>query len=121
MGININDKKQPFTEQILNGTKTIETRNTDSLRSKVGHRVGIVRTGKGKAILVGFAVIGSPKIYSTVKAFRTDQNKHQVAKGSPFDIKKKKFGYPMLNVEVLEEPIIVKNKGIVFRNISDII
>ena len=48
-GININDKTQPFTDQILHGQKTIETRNTPTLHPHVGKRVGIVRTGKGPA------------------------------------------------------------------------
>lgn len=51
----INDASQPFTTQILNKEKTIETRNSETLHQFVGTRVGIVRTGKGKATLVGFA------------------------------------------------------------------
>ena len=49
VGININDKTQDFTGQILRGEKTVETRRTNSLRPYVGKRVGIVRTGRGRA------------------------------------------------------------------------
>jgi len=71
-GVNINDKAQPFTDQILSGEKTIETRRTNSLRPYIGQRVGIIRTGKGKALLVGFMDIGHPVIYRTKEEFRAD-------------------------------------------------
>ena len=116
-GININDKTQPFTEQILSGAKTIETRNSRSLDPYVGKRVGLVKTGKGDAMLVGYADIGSPKEYKSVSAFRADENKHLVAKNSAFDIKGGlKYGYPISNVEKIT-PTKVKSKGIVSRKL----
>ena len=39
VGININDKTQDFTDQILRGEKTIETRPINSLKSLIGKRV----------------------------------------------------------------------------------
>lgn len=88
-GVNINDATQNFTDLILSGKKTIETRSTDSLRPYVGRRVGIVRTGKGSATLVGFAVLGTPKIYTSRKQFRRDAGKHMVAPDSIFDFQTK--------------------------------
>ena len=76
-GVYINDSTQAFTEQILNGEKTIETREQPmnrqypELHKFVGKRVGIVRTGKGKTTLVGFATIADEVI--GVK----QQKKHQ--------------------------------------------
>jgi hypothetical protein len=52
IGININDKQQDFTGQILRGEKVIETRNRNSFIQIVGERVGLIRTGKGKATLL---------------------------------------------------------------------
>ena len=43
MGINVNDKTQDYTGQILRGEKIVETRRTQSLRPYVGQRIGIVR------------------------------------------------------------------------------
>ena len=85
MGVNINDGAEPFTDWILSGRKTVETRATDSLRPYVGRRVGIVRTGKGAAVLVGFATIGEPIRYESPAGFRADYGRHRVPVGSVFD------------------------------------
>ena len=119
-GININDSKQPFTKQIISGEKTIETRNTNSLKAQVGKRVGIIRTGRGKARVVAYATIGEPIVYNNKEEFRKDQDKHLVEEGSEFDIKEDglKYGYPLLDVEKVDRPFLVKSKGIVSREID---
>ena len=118
MGININDCTQDFTGQILRGEKTIETRKTRSLDPYIGERVGLVRTGAGKATLVGYATIGEPVVYDSVAKFRRDYDKHLVAPGSAFDIKDGlKYGYPLMQVETVE-PMQVKSKGIVARKLN---
>jgi hypothetical protein len=118
MGININDSTQDFTGQILRGEKTIETRSTRSLDPYIGKRVGIVRTGVGKATLVGYATVGEPIFYDSVAKFRRDQSKHRVAPGSAFDIKDRlRYGYPLMKVEVIA-PKEVQSKGIVARKLN---
>ena len=117
-GVNINDSTQPFTEQILAGEKTIETRDTDSLRPYVGRRVGIVRTGKGKATLVGYATVGEPIVYRSKAAFRRDESKHLVRRGSPLDIKDVKYGYPLTDVSETTQRE-VKSRGVVAREVPD--
>ena len=118
MGININDKCQDFTGQILRGEKTIETRKTRSLDPYIGERVGLVRTGVGKATLVGYATIGDPVVYDSVAKFRRDYDKHLVAPGSAFDIKDGlKYGYPLMQVEPIT-PKLVQSKGIVARKLN---
>ena len=117
MGININDSTQPFTAQILCGEKTIETRRTESLRPYVGRRVGLVRTGVGRATLVGYATVGEPIRYATSQAFAADYRRHRVAAGSPHDCGAGgKVGYPLIDVEATE-PKIVTSRGIVARRI----
>lgn len=120
IGININDKIQDFTGQILRGEKTIETRNTNSLRPYIGRKVGIIRTGKGKAYLVGYCTIGEPKVYESEREFRRDFDKHLVDRGSKFDIPEGgiKFGYPLHDVTRLDEPKLIKSKGIISRKID---
>ena len=104
-GVYINDSTQAFTEQILNGEKTIETREQPKnrkypeLHKFIGERVGIVRSGKGKTILVGFATISDEVVYNTEAEFRADEDKHLVKRGSPYDIKEKKYGYVLSDVE----------------------
>lgn len=118
MGININDSTQDFTGQILRGEKTIETRSTRSLDPYIGSRVGIIRTGVGKATLVGYATVGEPVFYDSVAKFRRDQSKHLVAPGSAFDIKDRlKYGYPLMQVEPIT-PKLVQSKGIVARKLN---
>jgi hypothetical protein len=118
IGININDSTQAFTTQILAGQKTIETRPTNSLRPYVGKTVGIVRTGQGKATLVGTMKIGEPKFYKTKKDFDADRKKHLVSPGSPHYITAAgKYGYPLSEVRPVK-PIELDTKGIVGRVIA---
>lgn len=115
-GININCKKQAFTDEILNGSKTVETRNSHSLRPYVGKRVGIVRTGKGRAMLVGFCTIAAEIFYADHDAFQLDYDRHLVADGSFYDCQKSKYGYILTDV-VACDPVPIFSKGIVAREI----
>lgn len=126
IGININDSVQDFTGQILKGEKTIETRDAfsknpekASLHPYIGKEVGIIRTGKGKAFLVGKAVIGNPIVYYNQKQFDKDYSKHLVSPNSKFYIKptRNKIGYPLLNVTPLK-PIEVTSRGNVSRRVE---
>lgn len=103
VGVNINDSSQDFTEQILSGEKTIETRKTknNALSNLVGKRIALVRTGKGTATVVGYATVGQPIEYTSKQQFDSDFNKHRVS-GGDFDFDGYKIGYPMLSVEKIE-------------------
>lgn len=117
-GININDKMQAFTEQILEGLKDIETRDSNSLKSLIGQRVGMIRTGCGKAHVVGLVDIVGVVVYEDADAFRKDYSKHLVAAGSKYDIKSggKKYGYILANVERCD-PVPVTVRGNTIRNL----
>jgi len=104
-GININDSEQDFTGQILRGEKTIETRDAPTLSPYIGRRVALVSTGKGGTpSIVGYAVVGEPKVYNTVDEFRADYDQHRVEPNSTFDIKPDgiKYGYPLTEVQAVE-------------------
>ena len=119
-GININDEFQDFTGQILRGEKTIETRDSRSLDSRIGKLTGIIRTGirNQKATLVGYAVIGEPVVYDSVAKFRRDYKKHLVAPGSEHDIKDGlKYGYPLMQVETVT-PKELTSQGRVIRQLN---
>jgi len=119
-GININDEFQDFTGQILRGEKTIETRPSRSLDSRIGKLTGIIRTGirNQKATLVGYMVIGEPVVYDSVAKFRKDQSKHRVAPGSVHDIKNGlKYGYPIMQVEPVT-PRVITSSGRVIRQLN---
>ena len=116
LGINVrSDTKEglSYSDLILDGKKTYETRDSDSLRKYVGKRVGIVKTGEGDASAIGSVIIGEPEIVG-VEQFRKLEKKHLVPKGSDFDIKEKKYLYPLIEPQRFDAPIQV-GKGIVSR------
>lgn len=118
IGININDKSQPFSDMIMAGKKTVETRNSRSLDSVVGKRVGIIRTGVGPAMLVGYVEVGEPMFYASPKEFDLDWRRHRVGHDSPFYIGPNgKWGYPLKNPERLPVTAPVTSRGIVVRKI----
>lgn len=120
IGININDLEAPWTNYILSGKKTIETRNSPTLDAYIGKRVGIIRTGVGKAQLVGYVDIVDKKEYTTFEEFRKDEDLHLVSIKSKFDFVLaggRKIGYLLKNPTRLEKPIAVTTKGIVSRKI----
>jgi hypothetical protein len=98
MGINVaSDTKAGlrYADMIVDGHKTFESRNSDTLRPYVGKRVAIVRTGEGKAKAIGEVTVGEPKVVNQ-KQFRTMEDEHKVPKGSRFDINTPtKHLYPM--------------------------
>jgi hypothetical protein len=126
IAININDSVHDFTGQILRGEKTIETRDAfiknpekASLHPYIGREVGIIRTGKGKAFLVGKCVIGNPVVYHNSKEFDKDYSKHLVSPDSKYYIKpvRNKIGYPLLDVTPLK-PTEVTTRGNVSRRVE---
>jgi len=123
-GIHINVKHQDFVKQILAGEKTMETRDTDSLKPYVGKRVGIIATGiKGDRYIHGYANIEAPVIYKTSKRFNKDYEKHRVGAESSYHLNnsknKEKYGYPLSSIKALKKPIKLEkgNYGIVSRKL----
>jgi len=113
--VNINDFSQDFTGQILNGQKTIETRDTlnNAMQGVLGQRIGLVRTGIKDTKVVGYATVAKqPIVYRNEAEFRRDEERHLVAPGSPYDIKKGgvKYGYELTDV-VPVEPFAPKSVG----------
>lgn len=117
-GLNINDSTGQWSDMLLNGVKTIETRNQNNLKAHVGKPIGVIRTGVGKAHVVGFIILGEPIEYKTRLAFRKDAKQHRVKEGSQFDWNGQKFGYPVTVVKKLDKPIPVTTRGIVTRKIK---
>ena len=115
-GININDSETPYTSMILSGKKTVETRKKPTLDAYVGEKVGIVRTGKGPAKLVGYAKVGKPRKYESKREFDRDRKRHRVPAGSKHD-KSSGYGYPLSEVKRVK-PRKVKSRGIVSREVS---
>ena len=58
-GIYINCNHAQFIDLILSGAKPYETRKRNMLRNLIGKRVALIETGKGPAMIRGFATISS--------------------------------------------------------------
>ena len=119
MGINVaSDTKAGlrFADMIVDGHKTLESRNSDTLRPYVGKRVAIVRTGEGKAKAIGEVTVGEPRVVNQ-RQFRAMEDEHKVPKGSRFDINTPtKHLYPMHDPVRYEEERDVGH-GIVSRQV----
>lgn len=112
MGININDSDAPWTEMILSGTKTIETRNSPFPDKWIGKRFGMVRTGKGPATVVGYFTLGKPVLYRSQEAFQRDFGRHRVQESNQYwNVNGVKYGYPVLNVTREPSPYRVTSQG----------
>lgn len=99
MGINVRSDKKAgmrYADEIVDGNKLYETRDTDSLRPYVGKRVAIVRTGEGPAKAIGEVTVGEP-VVADQAMFHKMRPHHLVPAGSAFDIKQggQKYLYPM--------------------------
>lgn len=103
MGINVRSDKKAgirYADEIVDGNKKYETRDSDSLRPYVGKRVAIVRTGEGPAKAIGEVTVGEP-IVADQAMFHKMRPHHLVPAGSAFDIKpgSQKYLYPMHDPE----------------------
>ena len=119
IGINIRSTKAcRYALEIARGSKTLETRASDSLRCYVGQRVGLIETGRGKARLVGYATVGAPLVLSAAE-FSAHYSEHLVAPGDPFypEHGAVKYCYPMLDATPCD-PRTIETRGIKARRID---
>jgi len=118
IGINVRNTDVPFADLIVDGFKTIETRESKSLHPYVGKRVAIVRTGQGKAFAIGEVTITGYSWTNSKATFDSYWDEHLVTQGSFFYIKesKGKYLYFLENAVRYETPIAV-GKGIVARQL----
>ena len=104
VGISINDGHGvDFTKLILNRQKTVETRPSRTLDPFIGEWVGLVRTGRGKATLVGYVMLGEPTRYNdSDNKMENDYNSHLVPKTNKLFKDGIKYAYPIIGVERIE-------------------
>ena len=116
---NCNDARKNWTSLILAGSKSVATRNTASLGSLVGQRVGLIRTGCGKAQLVGFVTVSGVIDYKDERAFRRDYSRHHVPPDlRGFEWSGRKVGYLLKDPEAIEPKLLPAScRGIVIRHL----
>jgi predicted transcriptional regulator len=110
-----NEPHFPFADWIVDGSKTIETRRSANLDRLIGRRIKIVRTGQGKAQVIGEVTITGSKRYPSKASFQADYHQHLVKTGSKFDFDGGKVGYLLTNPKRYEHPLDAPSpKGIVY-------
>lgn len=119
MGINIRTDQQAgrrYADLIIDGEKTLESRNRPTLKCYEGRRMGIIRTGEGRAKLCGFVTVGKGFEVSA-EEFRKLEGQHLVPESSEHDVVQSKWLYPMLDPQRCEE-VEIYSKGMVARRID---
>lgn len=99
-----------YASGIAAGIKTIETRSRDMLKTLLGERVAIIRTGCGVAHVIGYVDIIS-KIQVNEQLFDVLADRHLVPCGDQYDIKPggKKYCYFLENAERCEPYPVPEN------------
>jgi len=104
-GLNVrNEAGYAFADWIVDGLKTIETRRKPNLDRLIGHRIKIIRTGQGKAQVIGEVTVTGSKQYTTKAEFEADYQQHLVRSGSQFDFDGSKVGYLLTNPKRYKKP-----------------
>ena len=107
IGIYVHDTaKEPYAMQIINGTKTIETRTRDVLGRFVGQRVLIIRTRSGKPTDVVGCVVISAKHFRTKDELELLRDETCIHVGSKFDCAGRgKWCYTLESPEIFLYPV----------------
>ena len=104
-GLNVrNEAGFDFADWIVDGLKTIETRRKSNLDRLIGHRIKIIRTGQGKAQVIGEVTVTGSKQYKTKDQFEADYQQHRVRSGSQFNFDGSKIWYLLTNPQRYQKP-----------------
>lgn len=98
-----------FCQAIFAGEKLLETRNSPTLDSFIGQRVGVIMTGCGSPKLIGYVTISGRHTVTSLARFRDLYSLHQVKPGSRYDIKESKCCYWLDDPELLPEPVALES------------
>lgn len=94
-----NDHSTNYAEMIVEKRKTIETRNKNMLKNLVGERVAVIRTGKGKPMVIGYVDITACS-FCNEEDFPKYFYQHWVLYMSKYYVKTKgKYFYHLANAE----------------------
>lgn len=118
-GINI---QTPWSELIISGTKSVETRSYSLPEKYVGEELALVETpgkhGRFKARIIGTITFSHSFKYPDQKAWEEDYNRHCVEMDDPnfgWKTNKPKYGWVVSKIKKFKQPIEVsQRKGIIF-------
>jgi predicted transcriptional regulator len=104
-GLNVrNEAGFQYADWIVDGLKSIETRRKPNLDRLIGHRIKIIRTGQGRAQVIGEVTVTGSKQYTSKAQFEADYQEHRVRSGSQFDFDGSKVGYMLTNPKRYKQP-----------------
>jgi hypothetical protein len=120
-GLNI---QTPWSELLINGVKTVETRSYRLPEKYVGEELALIETpgryGRFKARIIGTITFSHSFKYPDQKAWQDDHNRHCVAIDDPiynWKDDKPKYGWVVCSVKKFDEPLDISGKrGIIFTN-----
>jgi hypothetical protein len=120
-GLNI---QTPWSELLINGVKTVETRSYPLPEKYVGEELALIETpgryGRFKARIIGTITFSHSFKYPDQKAWQDDHNRHYVAIDDPiynWKDDKPKYGWVVCSVNKFDEPLDISGKrGIIFTN-----
>lgn len=120
-GLNI---QTPWSELLINGVKTVETRSYPLPEKYVGEELALIETpgryGRFKARIIGTITFSHSFKYPDQKAWQDDHNRHCVAIDDPiynWKDDKPKYGWVVCSVNKFDEPLDISGKrGIIFTN-----
>ena len=122
-GLNI---QWPWSSLILNGSKTVETRNYPLPKSYIHQDLFLVETpgpskadgAPARARIIGIVRFGEPFQYSSYSNWLKDKNRHKVSERDTqyiFTGVTEKWGWPIEKIEPLDFPVEApKKRGIKF-------
>ena len=120
-GINI---QTPWSELLINGDKSVETRSYPLPEKYVGEELALIETpgryGRFKARIIGTITFSHSFKYPDQKAWQDDYNRHCVAVDDPiynWKDDKPKYGWVVSKVTKFDKPLdIRKRRGIIFTS-----
>ena len=120
-GINI---QTPWSELLINGVKSVETRSYPLPEKYVGEELALIETpgryGRFKARIIGTITFSHSFKYPDQKAWQDDYNRHCVAVDDPiynWKDDKPKYGWVVSKVTKFDKPLdIRKRRGIIFTS-----
>jgi predicted transcriptional regulator len=115
-GLNVrNEPGFRYADQLVDGIKTVETRENLRLKGLIGKTVKIIRTGEGAAQVIGEVTFKNqpPIVYDSPAKFKADRHRHLVGNDSDYKFDGLKYGYEVTNpVRYKYAYLAPKNKGI---------
>ena len=116
----------PWSQLILSGKKTVETRSYPLPKKYLGKALAVIETpgprgakaGVEKSRIIGIVCFSESFQYRTKEEWVRDRKRHLVEQNDPqfaFSHIKQKWGWVVSKVELIENPVAPpKRRGIVF-------